>query len=178
MKKERNKGRRRWLRKTVFGLGIGKLVMVSSALLVGAVLISGFTWFSVMMETDIYPSGVEGSMFYVDGVLVNVQSGFDMGDDLSNIAAGMNLSFTHTFESDPNDGNWSLEIDTSPMDYFMQNESHEFYGLYFYTDQDNNEFTVDAGETVTVTFYYVLDSQFQQTPNPIPFDIDIDAVKV
>lgn len=180
-KKEKTQKKRRWHSRKLLGMPVGMLIMTIGAVLVGAVLISGFTWFGAIVETDITTSGVEGSMFYIDDVLVTTQTGFDLGDDVTGVMlAGDNSSFVHKFYSDPQDGNWSITIDTSDMSYFMDNPEHKYYGFYFFTDQDNNEFTVMAGETKNVTFYYVLDPEFQQLEvgDSIPFSIDVDAVKI
>lgn len=179
-KKEDAGVKRKWHTKKLFGLPLGMIVLTVSGLLVMGILISGFTWFTAVIENDIETVGVEGSLFYIDDELVNLQSGFDMGDDVTSLSAGDNITVSHKFYSDPQDGNWSLYFNKSAMSYFMNDPDHKYYGFYFYTNATSDTITVMAGDTVYVDFYYVLDPQFQQLPqeDAIPFDLSVDAVKI
>lgn len=185
--KEASNKRRTWRTRKLLGVPLPMALMILGSIVVSAILITGFTSFSIYMEDDIELIGVEGSMFYFDDQLItSTETTIDF--DIGNLSANETKYSYHNISSDENDGDWNLTFTNSSAD-FVNDPTHMYYGFNVslewwngavWHNQDAPDIVpVLHGETVPIRLIFYLHPDFQQLQDPVmPFNMTISAVKM
>jgi len=167
------------MRKSLFGIPIAGWLLIGA---VGAVLISGFSWYNVTIESPVSLNGSGQLALFFDGELLTAQES-TIDADITTLDSGDTQTFTHTMESPADDGDYLVFFDVSAMDDVFNNPLNTWYGFYFdIQDTVTHESIMDdtlvvlhGADAISFDFVYSLDSHFLATSDPLPFSMLINA---
>ena len=161
------------------GLAKGLIVMTVTAALISTMVGT----YLVSQSDDIELVGRLTYDLWVDGVPIGGDS-LAMTPDVftgDSLSWGETETFTHTFYSPPNNGNFSVAINQSWQTWLLPgHEADEFYGYRMYcmdeTDTEITSFAVITGEPARqIQFVHTLDVHFAATPNPLPYSLSLEV---
>ena len=149
-------------------LSIPGVLIISSMLILGALL--GFLWttYTIKTEGDININGGQGeavALYYDDTLLVGTSMNLTIMD-FPVLNAGDNKTKTHEFRNENGHGyNISIDLSGCPLEYV--NESDPWYGVDIYAEPTELYVAPETNETFTL--HYIVSPLFADPLVDFPF---------